>query len=112
MDFNWEFEFNPDDLESKWYYFDPNDKIYLPYWDLSTQSYLYWFTVSEWDYTSTTTEEIEMSYTYTDNFELNLSLPIQKTSLGVNATSSRTDVEKTTTSVTINNNGYTMGVNY
>lgn len=109
--FKYKFEFNPDDLESKWYYFDPNDKIYLPYWDLSTQSYLYWFAVTEWDYTSATKEEIEMSYTYTDNFELNLNIPIQKTSLGVNATSSRTDVEKTTTSVTINNNGYTMGVN-
>ena len=120
MDFNWEFEFDPRDLESKWYYLSQDDMYLLPYWDLSAQSYRYWFTVSEWDLSSTSTEERQMSYSYTDNFKVTVGsevdIPIDtvklKLTLGLDYTSTRTDVEKTTTTVSISNTGYSFGQNF
>lgn len=116
--FKYKFEFNPRDLESKWYYF--NSMIFLPYWDLENQSYLYWFTVGEWDLESTTTIDKEMSYSYTSNVKvtggINAEIPVDsvklKLSLGVEYTAARSDVEKTKTTVTISQKGYTFGTNF
>ena len=118
--FKYKFEFDPRDLESKWYYLSQDDMYLLPYWDLSAQSYRYWFTVSEWDLSSTSTEERQMSYSYTDNFKVTVGsevdIPIDtvklKLTLGLDYTSTRTDVEKTTTTVSISNTGYSFGQNF
>ena len=118
--YKYKFEFDPRDLESKWYYLSQDDMYLLPYWDLSAQSYRYWFTVSEWDLSSTSTVEREMSYSYTDNFKVTVGsevdIPIDtvklKLTLGLDYTSTRTDVEKTTTTVSISNTGYSFGQNF
>lgn len=118
--YKYKFEFDPRDLESKWYYLSHDDMYLLPYWDLSAQSYRYWFTVSEYDLSSTSTIESEMSYSYTNNFKLTAGVEVGipkdsinvKLTLGLDYTSSRTDVEKKTTTVTISNTGHSFGQNF
>lgn len=57
-----------DNLVAKWYY--PTDDVYLPLWDISTQSSDIWFRVSEFDDETQIQETITKSYKYTNNFSV------------------------------------------